>query len=225
MMFSATSRRTMNITQPMVLVSKPNMFMMNSVASNKYPKPLSQAVTQPETQAVTQPETTQPPITTKSRVVTVTKPKQMKWGEPVWFFLHTLAHKVKDDNFAMLRADILKHIYTICTNLPCPDCSMHAKNYLGGINFNNIRTKMDLKNMLFEFHNSVNARKGFAEFSKHELDKKYDSANFNAIINYFISAFLDKHASPRMISDDIYRTRLTQIIKKWLIDNLSKFNP
>jgi hypothetical protein len=164
-----------------------------------------------------------PVIAQLPRVVDPPKPpapskvKSMKWGEPVWFFLHTMAHKVKDESFAALRGDMLKHIYTICTNLPCPDCSMHAKNYLSGINFNNIRTKTDL-------NNSVSRRKGLVEFPKEELDRKYDSANFNAIINYFISAFLDKHASPRMISDDMYRARLTQVIKQWVSDNTTHFD-
>ena len=208
MMFSATSRRTMNISQPMILSPKPNYFMSNIQVHTQPPRPVSL------------PRVIDPP-----KPHAPGKPKSMKWGEPVWFFLHTLAHKVKDESFGVLRSDILKHIYTICTNLPCPDCSMHAKNYLGGINFNNIHTKTDLKNMLFEFHNSLNRRKGFAEFPKEELDRKYDSANFNAIVNYFIKVFLDKHASPRMISDDMYRARLTQNIKQWVFANLNHFTP
>lgn len=214
MMFSATSRRTMNTSQPMVLSPKPNYFMSNRVVNSQQnqPKPIPVATQLPR--AVDPPK---PPAPSKV--------KSMKWGEPVWFFLHTIAHKVKDESFATLRGDILKHIYTICTNLPCPDCSGHAKNYLSGINFNNIRTKTDLKNMLFEFHNSVNRRKGFVEFPKEELDRKYDSANFSAIVNYFINAFLDRHASPRMISDDMYRARLTQVIKQWISENFTHFNP
>jgi len=217
-MFSATSRRTMNMSQPMVLSPKPNYFMSNRVVHTQPQQPKSQSIPVPVPVIV-------PRAINKPKPPEPGKPKSMKWGEPVWFFLHTLAHKVKDESFFALRGDILKHIYTICTNLPCPDCSGHAKNYLNGINFNNIRTKTDLKNMLFEFHNSVNRRKGFVEFPKEELDRKYDSANFNAIVNYFVHVFLDRHASPRMISDDMYRARLTQIIKQWISDNLIHFNP
>jgi hypothetical protein len=150
--------------------------------------------------------------------------KSMKWGEPVWFFLHTISRKIKDESFGRLRADLLKHIYTICTNLPCPDCSNHAKIYLSSVNFNNIRTKTDLENMLFEFHNSVNRRKGFNEFQREQLIAKYDSANTSAIIQYFMNAFLDKHASPRMISDDMYRARLAYNIRDWFVTNSSHFS-
>ena len=214
MMFSATSRRTMNMSQPMTLSPKPNYFMSNRSVDTQSPKLTPIPIPIPAT---------------LPRVVDQSKPlariKSMKWGEPVWFFLHTMAHKIKDESFSTLRGDILKHIYTICTNLPCPDCSGHAKNYLGGINFNNIKTKTDLKNMLFEFHNSVNRRKGFSEFPKDNLDLKYESANFNAMVNYFISVFLDRHSSPRMISDDMYRARVTQVIKQWISNNVTHFNP
>lgn len=214
MMFSATSRRTMKVSQPMVLSPKPNYFMSNRLvnAQQNQTKPIPVAAQLPR--AVDQPKSPAPSNT-----------KSMKWGEPVWFFLHTLAHKVKDESFSTLRGDILKHVYTICTNLPCPDCSMHAKNYLSGINFNNIKTKTDLKNVLFEFHNSVNRRKGFSEFPKDDLDRKYESANFTAMVNYFIRVFIDRHASPRMISDDMYRARLTQVIKQWVSDNITHFDP
>lgn len=207
MIFSLVSKRTtMGASPPMPLVPKNNYIMSNSAR----PKPA-------------RPVKTPQPYVATSVSSDATK-KSMKWGEPVWFFLHTMAHKIKPESFAILRNDLLKHIYTICTNLPCPDCSVHSKTYLNGINFNNIKTKDDLKNVLFEFHNSVNIRKGFVLFEKEQLDSKYDSANFGLIINYFLSVFLDKHASPRMISDDIYRSRLTYQIRDWLITNKSHFN-
>lgn len=207
MIFSLISKRTMS-SQPLALTpQKKNDFVM---AGTQRPKPTRQV---------------EPPPMSNTVVVAVPPArKSMRWGEPVWFFLHTIAHKVKEESFSGIRTELLKNIYTICTNLPCPDCSLHAKNYLNGINFNNIRTKTDLKNMLFEFHNSVSRRKGFAEFPREQLDDKYEEANFAAISNYFIRVFLDKHASPRMISDDIYRARLTYVIRDWLINNMSHFD-
>ena len=207
MIFSLVSKRTtMGSSQPMPFVPKNNYIMAN-VAK---PRPVSQ-VKPPKRYATTS-------------AVSDLKPKSMKWGEPVWVFLHTMAHKIKVDSFPILRSELLKHVYTICTNLPCPDCSAHAKNYLNGINFNNITTRNDLKNMLYEFHNSVNIRKGFAVFTKEQLEVKYDSAVFNSTINYFLTVFLDKHASPRMISDDIYRSRLTYHIRDWLLVNRAHFD-
>jgi hypothetical protein len=194
----------MNVNQPMPLSA-------NTINYNMMRQPQPRQSPQPQPRQLPQPQ----PITQK----------KMKWGEPVWFILHTLSYKIKDDSFTLLRTELLKHIYTICTNLPCPDCSNHAKTYLGGINFNNIRTKSDLINMLFEFHNSVNRRKGMVEFPREQFDSKYASANTEAMMAYFIRAFMDKHASPRMISDDMYRARLTHSIKSWFISNKFHFDP
>ena len=33
--------------------------------------------------------------------------KKMKWGEPTWFLFHTLAHKIKEDNFSQIKNDFL----------------------------------------------------------------------------------------------------------------------
>ena len=90
--------------------------------------------------------------------------KKMKWGEPTWFLFHTLACKVKEDCFQKVRGDLLNHIYSICVNLPCPMCANHAKEYMKNINFNTIRTKQDLIDMLYVFHNAVNKKKNFPYF-------------------------------------------------------------
>ena len=68
----------------------------------------------------------------------------MKWGQPTWFFFHTLAEKIFEDRFPEIRQPLLDLIYSICVNLPCPDCANHAKTYLDGINFHTIQTKNDL---------------------------------------------------------------------------------
>lgn len=205
MIFSLVSKRTMG-SQPLALSphKKNDYIMTKSMPRVVQPLPVASSAS--------------------STIVSPLAKKSMKWGEPVWFFLHTLAHKVRDERFTSIRTDLLKHIYTICTNLPCPDCSLHAKNYLNGINFNNIQTKNDLKNMLYSFHNSVNKRKGFSEFPIEQLNQKYEEANFSAISNYFFNVFLDKHSSPRMISDDVYRARLTYNIRAWLTENANCFN-
>ena len=149
----------------------------------------------------------------------------MKWGKPTWFLLHTLAEKVNEDNFSTLRKDLLDIVYSICTNLPCPDCANHAKIYLDGINFNTIQTKQDLKMMLFIFHNSVNARKGYAIFTKEELDTKYASAITSNIIQNFMSYYLVKNTAPQMIANDMFRRRIMMKAQDWFNKNMAYFAP
>jgi len=161
------------------------------------------------------------------QVAIPTKPqeKKVKWGPAVWFALHTMAEKVKEESFSKMREPLLKWIYNICTHLPCPDCSMHAKSYLDAVNFNTIQCKADLKRMLFDFHNSVNLRKGYSQFAIEELDAKYSSAVTFNILQNFISFFEDrKHRSVKLIATDLHRALMSNDFKKWMNENIQHFD-
>jgi hypothetical protein len=149
--------------------------------------------------------------------------KQMVWGEPTWFFLHAIAEKVKNESFVIVRFELLKHIYNVCTNLPCPYCSAHAKIYLNSINFNTISTKEELKYMLFAFHNAVNARKHNPVFPIEDLDTKYSKANTRNIFKHFITHFNDTYRSPGMIADDLFRKQLSKSLVEWFNSNSIHF--
>lgn len=154
---------------------------------------------------------------------TQTEKKKMIWGEPTWWFLHTIAHKVND--FNKVRSGLLDIIYRTCTNLPCPICANHAKSYLNSINFNTIKTQEELKQMLFTFHNVVNAKKNVPLFSISELDSKYSLANTRNIFNNFILHFRDHYRSPGLISDDLFRQRLSNQFVEWFNKNAVYFDP
>ena len=151
------------------------------------------------------------------------KPKKMKWGEPTWFFMHTMAQKVKPEHFQQIRQGFLSQINNICRNLPCPDCAMHAGQYLDKSNFNRIQTKDELITFLYDFHNTVNVKKGYPIFPKEELYDKYSKANTVNITNYFLFHYSDKSKNIRMISNDMYRMRIISILKEWLTNNLQFF--
>jgi hypothetical protein len=155
---------------------------------------------------------------------TVNPEKKMKWGEPTWFLFHTLAEKVKDEHFQSIRLELLNTIDIICKNLPCPDCAKHATEYMKKINFASIKTKKDLKLLLFQFHNVVNQKKHFPLFSINDLDTKYSTANTINIIHNFIYHFQDKNHSIRMIANDIYRSRIAEQLKTWFNNNIQYFN-
>ena len=36
--------------------------------------------------------------------------KTMKWGEPTWFLLHTIAEKIRDESFSSIREELLQII-------------------------------------------------------------------------------------------------------------------
>ena len=165
------------------------------------------------------------PVQTIKEVPEDPSKKKMKWGESVWFFFHTIAEKVKPESFATVRVELLHLITSICRNLPCPTCSEHATTYLANTNLNTIKTKEQLIEFFYTFHNEVNKRKGFAQFPRELLREKYSKANTMNIINHFLVNLLDKSYSIRMIADDFNRKRLVGEIKKWLSNNQQHFQP
>lgn len=167
------------------------------------------------------------PLTQTSQTsnTTIEKTGKLKWGPSVWIFLHTIAEKIKPENFNGIKTVLIQFIYSICINLPCPECSIHAKKYLDTINLNAIQTKDDLKKMLFVFHNYVNARKGYAIFEYNELDTKYKTAITINVINHFMHNYTDKNGVVKLISENLFRNRIVQTFKEWFKKNYSLFDP
>jgi hypothetical protein len=151
----------------------------------------------------------------------------MKWGAPTWTLLHTLAEKIGDAemNNLTFRTDFLNLIFSICTNLPCPSCAEHAKQTLNKLNYRAIRTRRDLKTMLFEFHNAVNARKGYRQFTREELDEKYARGNLPEIIYTFFHFYKDKTRNQRYLATEMFRDRVIQRMQEWFVENQTRFLP
>lgn len=155
-----------------------------------------------------------------------TEEQKMLWGEPTWLLLHSMAENITNDNFMANRDDILNVIFIICTNLPCYYCSDHAKTYLTttvNLKTGGVRTREDLKNVLYNFHNYVNYRKKYPIFPREELETKYSSANMkNIIYNYFIHN-QEKSKNPSMLSNELYRTRILIQLQEWFKQNILLF--
>ena len=77
------------------------------------------------------------------------------WGPPTWFFMHTLAEKIKDESFPIVGQHVIMSIIQICNHLPCPECAQHAKEFWSKVKISSIKTKTDLINVLFVFHQNL----------------------------------------------------------------------
>lgn len=151
------------------------------------------------------------------------KQKSMKWGQPIWFFFHTIAEKVRDESFLYVKQDLLNIIYKVCVNLPCPICANHALEYMNRINFNAIQNKEQLKDILFVFHNSVNVRKNFPLFMRKDLDETYSRAITINVIQNFLNGFQYKNSNIHMIANNMHRTNVANDIKVWFNANIQHF--
>ena len=153
-----------------------------------------------------------------------TADNRSRWGPSIWFLFHTLAHKIKDEEFINLKIELLDSIKTICKNLPCPTCSQHATEYLQRLNYNSINNKGDMKRFFHTFHNYVNNRKNMPLFSIDELENKYSTANTINIIKNFMQVFQYKNKSFHMIANDMQRQRQADLLKVWFNNNIQRFD-
>lgn len=160
----------------------------------------------------------------KESEIVVRKPrvKEMLWGEPTWLLFHTLAEKVKDEEFPKIRQELLNHIMKICNNLPCPTCAQHATRYMNGVNFNNIQTKEQLKLFLFAFHNEVNRRKDYEKFNVNDLSKYKTAMTINVVRNFFYH-FSKRSYNVRMAVDSVHRHKMLKELRIWLENNAYSF--
>ena len=165
-----------------------------------------------------------PNVINQVQYITNTKNPDMTWGAPVWSFLHTIAEKIKEEDFDNLKGELFEIIVKVCSNLPCPECTRHATEYMKKINFNKITCKRELKLMLYTFHNSVNQNKNFKEFPLLELDEKYASVNTIEVFNKFAINLEYKRPYVHVILGESQRKSTVKKIKQWLIDNLHIFN-
>jgi len=151
--------------------------------------------------------------------------KKMLWGEPTWYLFHTVAEKVKPEIFPQIRVELLNLIHTICNLLPCPICANHAREYMSKINFNAIQTKEQLQIMLWNFHNTVNERKGYPYFTEDMLRDKYSRANLVNILGRFMYFFEDRPvAGFKQINDNFHRTRASKTIRTWFMTHMDAFD-
>jgi len=150
--------------------------------------------------------------------------KKMKWGQATWFLFHTLAHKIKREDFPSICKELLEVISMICNNLPCPTCAKHATEYIKKSRFFLIRSKDELKAFLFNFHNEINKKKGYAIYPFDNLDSKYENANTVAIIQTFVFFFQDKTGNVKMLSNDLHRLRMVTLLKTWFNSNITHFD-
>lgn len=157
-------------------------------------------------------------------VISNQEEKKMAWGEPIWFLFHTLAQKVKDDSFAVVRVELLNYIFAICANLPCPVCSNHAIEYLNKINFNTITSKNQLIKTIYAFHNDVNKRKNVPLFNYDDVESKYSKAITINIIQYFMSKYETKNINVRMLANEFHKKKLVADLKTWFNANIQYFD-
>ena len=130
-----------------------------------------------------------------------------EWGNITWIFIHSLAEKINEEKFNECKNIVVKIIFDICQNLPCPDCREHAIQTLKASKINRLTNKSDLKSFLWEFHNIVNKKLKKDNISFEECNNKYSKAKLNAIIIRFFNVYNNIMYVEKMMADSFHRKR------------------
>ena len=144
------------------------------------------------------------------------------WGPPTWMFMHTLAEKIKDESFPTIGPQLINVLIQISNNLPCPECATHAKSFWSNVKVVNVKTKLDLCNLLYVFHNMVNKRKNLRAF-KYDNLQYYKTKNVIDTFNKFARNF-NTRGNMNLINESFHRNMMLSTLKKWLMNNLIHFN-
>jgi hypothetical protein len=144
------------------------------------------------------------------------------WGPSTWVFMHTLSAKIKEDSFPIIGPNLILMLIQICNNLPCPDCSKHAKQFWSKVKVSNIKNKTDLINLLFVFHNMVNKRRNVNVF-KYENLKFYETKNVIETYNIFSRNF-NTRGNMNLINESFHRNMMIASLKKWVMSNIMHFD-
>ena len=143
------------------------------------------------------------------------------WGNISWILMHSLAQKVTENNFINCKQILIKIIFDICSNLPCPDCREHAIKLLKTSNINKITNKNQLIWFLCEFHNIVNKKLKKPTKNIEEVEKQYSKAILNTIVVTFFKIYNNVIYNEKMLTDSFRR----KLFLKKLLENLVKIKP
>jgi len=100
-----------------------------------------------------------------------------EWGVHIWSFLHIFCQSINEKQLLSNKNDIYGFISSVMCNLPCPECSYHARLFIINCNFNNLNSKQQMIKLFFDFHNKVSAR-------VHSKNPKYKNADINILDQY-----------------------------------------
>ena len=145
------------------------------------------------------------------------------WGPPIWRFFHILAENIHEEDYNRLIPQIFYFIKRICLYLPCPDCSEHATKFLSKIKPSEISNKKEFKNMLYLFHNMVNAKKRKPLFDYSNLNI-YKNVNIFITFNQFASVYNTK-GNMKTLTESFQRQIIIKDLKQWITNHAASFYP
>lgn len=143
------------------------------------------------------------------------------WGPHVWTLFHTMSHCISEQSFPHLYKSMFSIFSLICKNLPCPYCASDATLFLAKIKIENIKTKQEFINMMYVFHNYVNAKTKKPLFNFTNITQ-YGKLNLLNVIRSFIQTYNTK-GNMNLINESFQRNLAISQFKRWIKQNIRHF--
>ena len=144
------------------------------------------------------------------------------WGPFIWTFFHALAENVREEKFAEIKLNLFGTIKNICSFLPCPECSLHAKHFLSKVNIDKIKTKQDFRSLLYIFHNMVNKKNNKPLYSFSQI-QKYSSVNVLHAFNQLVKVY-NTNGNMNLLTDTFHRGLVVKNASTFLKNHVSFFH-
>ncbi len=146
------------------------------------------------------------------------------WGRITWIFFHAFAEKIDATFFEKNIDACLNIITTICQNLPCPICTVHANTFLRKYKIKQlVKTKDDFKRYLFSFHNHANVITKKAS-PKIDILSIYERAVLDRVTLAFVKTYNNRSPFTRAYADKMSRSNVAKDTMNFLKQNYKFFS-
>lgn len=145
------------------------------------------------------------------------------WGPAVWTLFHTLIEQMNPASYKAVAPSLFELIVHICKVLPCPDCSRDASRFLAKIQLREYPTHLDFKNMMYLFHNYVNAKKKKPLYNYAHMDK-YATLNLGGVVRNFIAKY-ETRGNMKLMTESFQRTFVVKHLVSWVLKHRAIYIP
>jgi hypothetical protein len=142
-----------------------------------------------------------------------------KWGNSTWKFFHTLAERLDTEAPREVVTSLFTLFVQICKFLPCPSCAEHAYRTLSRVSPRECSTKQELVNIMYLFHNQVNARRKVPLFNYADMSH-YKTLNISLVVNEFIQRYQTR-GNMQFIAESFQRELIVQSVIHWIRSNVA----
>ena len=117
-----------------------------------------------------------------------------KWGSITWILLHSILDiNISNEQFKIIKNELYSLIKNICITCPLQSAKELFIIYFKNINLGKIISVIQLKNVLFLFHNFINSKINKPLFPYNKLSI-YSYKNINRVFQEYNNIYFDKNA-------------------------------